>query len=214
MNITYIFDFDGTIADSFKFIAEFMRTRLGAWGAKKNLNINNLDELRSLSYTEIFNYFDIPLRKLPFILYEVRKEMRYNISHIKPVHKILDVLTALKNNGDTLLILTSNSVENVENFLSNHQFDHVIDKVYSEKSFFSKCSKLEKIIRHNKLNLSKTVYIGDEIRDITAARSNQIKSIAVSWGFQTETILIKHCPDVLIKCPSEILSLGTKDFFL
>jgi phosphoglycolate phosphatase-like HAD superfamily hydrolase len=48
------------------------------------------------------------------------------------------------------------------------------------------------------------VYVGDEVRDIEAARKSGINCISVSWGFNTKELLQKHSQTV-VSSPTELL---------
>jgi phosphoglycolate phosphatase len=207
MQPTFIFDFDGTIADSFTFVTSFLLTNLDKWKATKNINNYSLAHLKTLSATEILIYFGISIRMLPLILFKVRREMNKNIDSILPIDDIFQVLHTLHKRGHRLLILTSNSIENVSDFLFQHQSQDVIEKIYSDKSFFSKDKKLKKILIKHKLNPEHTIYIGDETRDIIAAKSNNLKSVAVTWGFQSTKALKKENPTVILDKTSDLLSI-------
>ncbi len=50
-------------------------------------------------------------------------------------------------------------------------------------------------------------YVGDEVRDVVAARQAQVKSIAVTWGFNTLTALQQAQPHALIEQPQELLTI-------
>ncbi|HLB58081.1 MAG TPA: HAD hydrolase-like protein, partial [Gammaproteobacteria bacterium] len=52
-----------------------------------------------------------------------------------------------------------------------------------------------------------TFYIGDETRDIQAAKKNHIYSIAVTWGFNNKKVLAAEKPDFLIDNPKELLAV-------
>ncbi|PSB03825.1 HAD family hydrolase, partial [Merismopedia glauca] len=56
-------------------------------------------------------------------------------------------------------------------------------------------------------NPAKVIYVGDETRDIEAARKSKIKAIAVCWGFNFREILAKYKPDFLIDRPSQLLEV-------
>ncbi|MFZ1324135.1 MAG: HAD hydrolase-like protein, partial [Candidatus Saccharimonadales bacterium] len=56
-----------------------------------------------------------------------------------------------------------------------------------------------------------TVYIGDETRDIQAARMAFIRAVSVTWGFNTRRILEKQRPAYLIDTPEELLSIRLKE---
>jgi phosphoglycolate phosphatase len=50
-------------------------------------------------------------------------------------------------------------------------------------------------------------YVGDEVRDVEAARGAGMRSLAVSWGFNSESVLRASHPDSLAFEPSELSSL-------
>lgn len=63
---------------------------------------------------------------------------------------------------------------------------------------------MRRAIHANAMNKSKTYYIGDETRDIEAAQKCQIASVAVTWGFNSESILSKFHPDYVAREPEEL----------
>jgi len=84
---------------------------------------------------------------------------------------------------------------------------NVFDFIYSEGDIFNKADKMKTLLEERKLNPESVFYVGDETRDIEAARAAGIKMIAVSWGFNKEEILKKENPDYLIRKPEELVSL-------
>jgi phosphoglycolate phosphatase len=50
------------------------------------------------------------------------------------------------------------------------------------------------------------ICIGDETRDIDAARATGLASGAVTWGAAKRAILAEHAPTILFETPSEIIS--------
>lgn len=57
------------------------------------------------------------------------------------------------------------------------------------------------------MNKQHTFYIGDETRDIDAAKQNGIHSIGVTWGFNSEKILAQHQPDYIARKPEDLLAI-------
>ena len=49
--------------------------------------------------------------------------------------------------------------------------------------------------------------MGDETRDVEAAKKANIKVVAVTWGFNSPEALAKENPDFLINHPSELLEV-------
>lgn len=50
-------------------------------------------------------------------------------------------------------------------------------------------------------------YVGDEVRDVEAARGAGMRSIAVSWGFNSEMALRAAHPDYIAASPNELPDL-------
>jgi len=49
--------------------------------------------------------------------------------------------------------------------------------------------------------------VGDEIRDITAARKAGMDIASVAWGYNTVESLKSHKPDYLIYEPSQLIEI-------
>jgi phosphoglycolate phosphatase-like HAD superfamily hydrolase len=107
--------------------------------------------------------------------------------------------------GIKTAIITTNSKTNVKLFLEAHNVD-VIDLVVSA-AMFGKESKMKKIVKKEKISLSEFLYVGDEIRDITAARNAGMDIASVAWGYNTVESLKNHEPDYLIFEPSQLIEI-------
>jgi len=49
--------------------------------------------------------------------------------------------------------------------------------------------------------------MGDENRDVEAAKAANISSIAVSWGYQAKSVLSQYHPSFLIESPITLLDV-------
>ncbi len=199
---TIIFDFDGTIVDSFEIVFEIANQLAGKLGYSRITKVE-IEKLRGCTVQEQMKKFGVSYLKLISILKEARIIFGEKIEKIKPIKGLVDVLEELKKEGFVLGIITSNSIENTENFLNKNRID-LFDFVFSAKSFFGKHRKIKKVITSRKIVKSEVVYVGDEVRDIEAAKKAGIKVIAVSWGLNSKDILKKHKPDVFINSPVEL----------
>jgi phosphoglycolate phosphatase len=70
-----------------------------------------------------------------------------------------------------------------------------------------KARALSKAIKRHRLDKASVCYIGDEVRDIAAAQSVGVKSIAVTWGFNNRSTLEKTGPSYMISEPGELLTI-------
>lgn len=62
-------------------------------------------------------------------------------------------------------------------------------------------------MQQENLSFEEVIYIGDETRDIEAARKSYVKAIAVSWGFNSKEVLAEQNPDFLIHQPQELIKV-------
>jgi phosphoglycolate phosphatase len=53
-------------------------------------------------------------------------------------------------------------------------------------------------------------YVGDAVSDILAARQVSVKSVAVGWGHQSLSKLVKAQPDHVIHAPQELIEAFEK----
>lgn len=199
-----LFDFDGTIADTYQAIADITNQLSTEFGYKA-LNQEELLLIKNLSSREIVKLSEISVFKLPFLVRRIRTELSKEISELNPIEGIDLVLRELKRQGYVLGIVTSNDRANVDIFLRNNRLNRLFSYIYSSTAIFGKHRVIDRAIKENRLRRSDVIYVGDETRDIRSARKSNIPSIAVSWGFNAAEILAKNQPDYLINEPSELL---------
>ena len=120
---------------------------------------------------------------------------------------IVKTIQDLHAEGHNLFIVSSNSSHNVIKFLTFHKIEKNFVGVEGSVSLFSKNKALIKILKFNALNPTETWYIGDEIRDIQAAKSVNVRNIAVTWGFTAKNILSAQEPTALADKPTDIMAI-------
>ncbi|HRK03366.1 MAG TPA: HAD hydrolase-like protein, partial [Oligoflexia bacterium] len=96
---------------------------------------------------------------------------------------------------------------NVESFLKLHGLDF-FDFIQGGSSVLGKARILERILAEKNMDPATTVYVGDEARDIVAARTVGVRSVAVTWGFNSRRLIEAATPDRIISKPIELLNLG------
>jgi len=207
MTITVVvFDFDGTIADTYDAFVEIVNDLADEFGYPP-LKQADLVRYKNLSSREIVKQSKIPLLKIPFILRRVKLALRDKIKRLKPCQDITPFLIKLKERGYSLGIITSNAKDNVVTFLENNGLSNLFDFIYSGNTLFGKHKVIEQVLQAYQLAPAEVVYVGDETRDILAARHSQIKVIAVGWGFNSPEVLMQHHPHAFITHPQELFKV-------
>lgn len=201
-----IFDFDGTIADTVDALVN-IANNLAVEFRYAQITPEELVRLRNLTSREIFNYSGIPLFKIPFLLKKVKRELRNKIPELKPIPGIQEALVELKDNGNRLGIITSNSKGNVKEFLKINNLDNLFEFIHPGVTIFGKNTIINNVMRQKHLKTQDVIYVGDETRDIEASKKAQVKVVSVTWGFNSEEALAKQNPDFLIHHPRELVEV-------
>lgn len=205
MITTVIFDFDGTIADTFPLAAKILQDLSQTYGYHR-LSNKDLERLRDYSIREIFSHMHVPFYKLPFLTRDVKKALQQQRESFQPIMGISSVLKALKAYEYHLSIITSNNKSIVESFLKKHTID-IFDYIYTGTSLFGKAQVIEGFLRKNQIPKEEAIYIGDEIRDVEAAKKVGIPIISVTWGLNSKKGLKRFKPDYLIEKPENIVDI-------
>ena len=66
-------------------------------------------------------------------------------------------------------------------------------------------------MKRNNLKRKDCIYVGDEARDIQAARLAVIKIASVTWGFNDIQLLRKNRPTYIVEEPAQLLNLRKRN---
>ncbi len=208
MKNTIIFDFDGTIADTLDSVVKIVNNQAEHFGYKK-VTKEDIPYLQGKKPKEILSYLGISIFKLPLWIKKVHSEVNKEIGNMTPTVNLSPLLSELHiDEYFRLGILSSNTQENVKQFLHKNELDF-FDFIYTGKSVFGKSHIINKIIKQRKISKSDVFYVCDEVRDIEAAQKSGIQSIAVTWGYNTKDALQKENPNFLVDTLDELRNIIT-----
>lgn len=199
-----IFDFDGTIADSFGLAVSIYEQLLRAGEPMPKAEIQRL---RGMSMLHLALELRIRPWRVPFLLARGRGIMRRQIDDVQVFAGMPELISQLHQDGHKLYIMSSNSVQNIRPLLARYDMRKNFIKLYGSAGLFGKANLLKRLLQRQRLDAAETYYVGDEIRDIEASRRAGIKIISVTWGYNSEKILRDHKPDFIARKPADILSL-------
>ncbi|GHB99126.1 HAD hydrolase-like protein [Cerasicoccus arenae] len=200
-----IFDFDGTIADTFSEALRLFNRLAPVYGYKQLLP-DDLPRARNMTTKEFIRSYDIPRMKIPSLIREGRRIIGKRIIEIKPIAGMPEVLCALRPQVKILGIVTSNAKSNVEAFLAKENLEF-FDFISSVSKLGGKSKNLKAVMKTFTLEANEVVYVGDEYRDLLAANKAGVGSVGVCWGFNKHHVLAKQQPDYLFQDPKELLQL-------
>ena len=197
-----VFDFDGTLADSFPFFLEQFDTLADAHGFRR-IDRRELDTLRGLEPRQLMKHVGLPMWKMPRVGLHFMSLMAQNIGRIGLFDGIGPVLRQLSQQGVKLAVVTSNSQENVQAVLGPDTASLI---AYYEcgASLFGKRSKLRRLLAESGVARRDVLCIGDEVRDIVAAHGEKLDFAAVAWGYNRLETLLAHSPEIVFSKVEEI----------
>lgn len=197
-----IFDFDGTLADTFPWFANVINKVAEKYHFKR-IEPGEHETIREFDARGVLKYLGVPLWKMPLIANYMRMLMTHDIQKIALFQGIEGLLRRLASVGVTLAVVSSNSYENIRHVLGEEMAALI---VYYEcgVSMFGKEAKLRKILKRSGVSPTEAIYIGDEIRDSEAARKVGLAFGGASWGYTTEESLRAHAPEDVFACIDDI----------
>lgn len=196
----FVFDFDGTIVDSGEMIYKNLRETL-------SIPIPPFHELRKLPAHKLISSLKFGKLEIPKLVFQVRSNYKQFLPTLPLIENMSETLISMHRQGARLFLCTSNSAENVNAFLELHKLDSAFENVVGTMSIFGKSYGIKKTLKKFKLSPHETIYVGDETRDIEAAKKAGISCASVSWGFNERTLLETYKPDFLFDEAKQLLSL-------
>ncbi|MBR0740866.1 HAD family hydrolase [Bradyrhizobium liaoningense] len=187
-----IFDLDGTLADSFPWFLRTINDVADRFSFRR-VAPEDIEELRHASSREILSRLEVPLWKLPAIARHARRLKAEAAAEIPLFAGVEAMLRTLAASGVQLALVTSDSEANAREKLGDAAalFSHFD----CAASLFGKPAKFRRVVRRAGVAPAQVISIGDEVRDIEAARAVGIACGAVCWGYAAPAALRALEPD-------------------
>lgn len=196
------FDFDGTLADTMPWFNSILNTVADKYGFRK-IDAAERDQLRHRDASEILKFLGIPLWKLPAIMAHVRTLMQEIDPSVHLFDGIPDALARLKAGGLRLAVVSSNSLENVQRVLGSDTAA-LFDDYECGTDLFGKAAKIDRLLQRHGTPPERFLLVGDEMRDIDAARKAGVRVGSVAWGYNHVDALRDRGPDELFMQVAEL----------
>lgn len=196
-----IFDFDGTLADSIDWFRDNIQDTIARFGLNPT-TAEELEHMRGLSAREIMARLDVSMWQLPTIAADMRLRKLAAASDISVFDGVPAMLSALRHAGIQTAVVSSDSEASVRQVLGPSV--GLIDRFDCGAAIFGKHRKFKRVARALGVQPAETICIGDEIRDIEAAKAAKMDSGAVAWGYNLPSALLNAGPTLLLDSVAEI----------
>ncbi|HYD52064.1 MAG TPA: HAD hydrolase-like protein [Gemmatimonadaceae bacterium] len=200
-----IFDFDGTLADSIAIVLAAMNEAAARWGFER-VDAERLRELRRLGPLEIAERIRFPMWKSPVIARFIRRRVAEQHEQLRLFPGVPEMLDGVLARGVTVAIVSSNAEATVRRVLGAPLAGRVAyygcgGSVLGKRRF------LRQALARTGVPFAQAIKIGDEIRDLEAARAERIAFGGVAWGYAEPDALRARGADHLFERVEEIAAV-------
>ena len=197
-----IFDFDGVIVDTTKLAYEFTKWE---W-----------PEITEEQHAAMFdgNIFEAIDHMPPSTRTKEEKAVYREEVHLPGKKKIMpyegmhDVIAALSKKY-TLVINSSSTEHDIEDYLSSHEMGEFFTRVYGKETSRNKVEKFNAIMKDFDVTKEECVFITDTLGDVLEAQVLEIPTIVATYGYQKEPTFDTIRPKLkaVVHTPEEILQI-------
>jgi phosphoglycolate phosphatase len=197
-----ILDLDGTLADSLPWFQRHVNDVADRFGFRRVAEAE-IGALRRAAPREILARLEVPLWKVPAIARHMRRLKAAHLREIPLFPGTAEMLRALKAGGLRLALVTSDTEENAHAQLGPENAVLFSDLACGA-ALFGKAAKFRRVLRGAGVAPGAAIAIGDEVRDIEAARAAGIACGAVTWGYAAAETLRALQPDLVFEGMEDI----------
>ncbi|MFW5704404.1 MAG: HAD family hydrolase [Nanoarchaeota archaeon] len=201
-----LFDFDGTIADDLKVVIDtenFLHDKYGYTTFTQN------KLRRDSKFKLLFKDLKLKLTTLPLFYWRFRNAFEKNFKKIKVFPGIKDLMRKLQKDGFKIGILSScispHPSEHIWEFLKKNQIYNV--EFVRHTHILGKTFSLKKIMEEYDLSPSEIIYVGDRVSDVNSCKVLGIETVAVTWGYGTNSDLVKSRPHYIVNNSEELYNV-------
>jgi HAD superfamily hydrolase (TIGR01509 family) len=120
----------------------------------------------------------------------------------KPIVGICELIKKLKQRGYFLGVISSDLSETILPEIKDYGLENIFDEVVFLST--DKVASLKIMMEKFKLSPKETCFIGDSNHEIIAGKATGVKTIAVTWGINTEEYLKSKNPDFVVNRVKEL----------
>lgn len=224
---TYVFDLDGTIANTLPLCFECFRITIRAalglkltdeiiqsyFGPSEKVIINKMiNEYYDISSIQIYSDERSNIRLTSQyaieLFYWLYKELFHQYVGELSYSPLKDVLRTLKDYGNKIALVTGKGRYTTDITLKMVGLDSVFDVIVTDDDVSQPkpCPEgLLIVLDRLSASRSSAVYIGDMDADVEAAHRAGIKSMGACWFGNS---ILHSCPDYWVRTPSDIILLS------
>ena len=201
-----LFDYDGVIADSFDSLLGVCVEAQKMLGEGRAPRSQDFQEIENLTFEELGRMIGISDGKCTAYARSVF-EIQQKGWQVSPFPEVIDVVKQLSA-AHTVCVVTNSQDDAVGTALDRFGIGKAITAVMGSDSGITKVERIGRLKEVYAPDDGSVYMIGDTIGDIRAGKQAGVRTVAITWGFQSRDLLAREAPDHLVDSPQELLSLA------
>lgn len=189
-----VFDFDGTLADTAPWFIGILNS-MAERHHFRTVTAAEIEDLRRKPTREILRDLKVRPWSLPAIARDLRRASAEAAPQLRMFAGVESLLADLHRAGIAVAIVSSNGESTIRTVLG--PATSYVTHLLCGSSLFGKSRKLRKLMRLTAMPPASALAVGDEPRDIDAAKSAGMSSAAVTWGYAHRSALEAAGPTVI-----------------
>jgi len=188
-----IFDWSGVISDDLAPVYEAVMHVFKKLGISE-LTKEEYKETFFLPYIDFYRKFvpNVKKEEVDTLFLEGFKQA----SQPKIFTGVKNVLEDLNNRNIRMFVLSSHPVDSLLKEAQEYGVKNLFEKIYG--SIGDKIKGIKTLIDENGLNVAETIFIGDMVHDADAAKSANLQSALVIYGYDSRAKLERENPDFIL----------------
>ena len=201
-----ILDFDGTLADSWPWLLGALDDTAARFRLHR-LTQAEAEALRGQDHRAALRALGVRPWQVPRIAMHLRQ-----LAAAAPPPPLFPgipaLLHGLHEQGVTLAVASSNGAAQIARTLGP-LLSGLLAHVAADAPLGGKPARFRRILRATAIPAARAIALGDELRDIEAARACGIAPAAVAWGYAQPALLAAARPEMLFTTPADALAALT-----
>lgn len=203
------FDYDGVLVDSFDALLSAFRQTAVDTGLGRPPTRNDFETIEDLNAEGVAALLGVPEDRISDCtrrIHDVLAAGGYEPALFPGIPGLLRTLSE----KHTLVIVTSNYGHLVKHGLARNGVNACVSLVLDAGQPGSKNDNIRHALERFGVPPREAFMIGDTRGDIRHGRAAGVRTIAVTWGYQSRATLAKEAPDHFVDSPGELLRLLTE----
>lgn len=198
------FDYDGVLVDSFdQLLTAFRRTAVdtGLGRPPTRTDFETIEDLHAAGLAALLGVPEFDIERYTKRTHAFLEADGYQPAMFPGVPDLLGILSK----QHTIVIVTSNYEHLVKQSLTRNGVDECVSLVLDAKHPGPKSDKIRHALKRFRVSSREGFMIGDTRGDIRHGRSAGVRTVGVTWGYQSRATLTKEAPDYIVDSPGELL---------